>query len=197
MEYTKITDLFTVYGDFERALGDTQKNGDTVYYKNSEIEIVSKTTKHSSGVYERQDVIKNISNRDIEISTALSKFTLNGGEYQVYTQTSKHIKEGIGAWQGLVSGVYGMSDEIRTNQDVNPFVAVFNEQNGRGIAFHIMSNSCFEYRVSRHGEFLEHKVVTVELGIKSQDFRYVLKPNEELRLPTILYYSFTSKYYNQ
>jgi hypothetical protein len=37
MEYTKITDLFTVCGDFERALGDTQRNGDTVYYKNNEI----------------------------------------------------------------------------------------------------------------------------------------------------------------
>ena len=26
MEYTKVTDLFTVYGDFERALGDTQRD---------------------------------------------------------------------------------------------------------------------------------------------------------------------------
>ena len=189
----KITDLFTVYGDFERAVGTVTKNGEMICYKNSEIELRSTTNKHSSGVFERCDVIKNVSSRAIEISTLLSKFTLNGGEYQVYTQTSKHIKEGIGGWQNLVSGVFGMSDEIRTNQDVNPFVAIFNEQNQRGIAFHIMSNSGFEYRVSRHGEYLEDKVVAVELGIKSQDFRYVLEPNEELRLPTILYYTFKSK----
>ncbi|MBO5439816.1 MAG: alpha-galactosidase [Clostridia bacterium] len=189
----KITDLFTVYGDFERAIGEVTKSGDTVCYKNREIELKSVVNKHSSGVFERKDTIKNISDRNIEISTLLSKFVLNGGEYQVYTQTSKHIKEGIGAWQPLVSGIFGMSDEIRTNQDVNPFVAVFNEQNGRGIAYHIMSNSGFEYRVSRHGEFLDHKVVNVELGIKSQDFRYILKPNEELCLPTILYYTFKSK----
>lgn len=189
----KVTDLFTVYGNFERITGDVTKNGDTAYYKNNEIELKSTINKHSSGVFERADTIKNISNRDIEISTLLSKFTLNGGEYQVYTQTSKHTKEGIGMWQPLVSGVFGMSDEIRTNQDVNPFVAIFNEQNGRGIAFHIMCNSGFEYRVSRHGEYLEHKVVAVELGIKSQDFRYILKPNEELRLPSILYYTFKSK----
>ena len=189
----KATDLFTVYGDFERPLGSATKNGNKITYKNSEIELNSVTTKHPSGIFERCDTIKNISKRDIEISTLLSKFTLNGGEYLVYTQTSKHIKEGIGGWQPLVSGVFGMSDEIRTNQDVNPFVSVFNEQNQRGIAFHIMCNSGFEYRVSRHGEFLEHKVVTVELGIKSQDFRYVLSPGEELCLPTILYYSFKSK----
>lgn len=189
----KITDLFTVYGDFERVNGFATRNEDIVSYKSNEIELKSVTTKHPSGVFERCDTIKNISKRDIEISTLLSKFTLNGGEYLVYTQTSKHIKEGIGGWQSLVSGVFGMSDEMRTNQDVNPFVAVFNEQNQRGIAFHIMSNSGFEYRVSRHGEFLEPKVVTVELGIKSQDFRYVLRPYEELRLPTILYYTFKSK----
>ena len=189
----KATDLFTVYGDFERPLGPATKNGNKITYKNSEIELNSVTTKHPSGVFERCDTIKNISKRDIEISTLLSKFTLNGGEYLVYTQTSKHIKEGIGGWQPLVSGVFGMSDEIRTNQDVNPFVSVFNEQNQRGIAFHIMCNSGFEYRVSRHGEFLEQKVVTVELGIKSQDFKCVLSPGEELCLPTILYYSFKSK----
>ena len=189
----KATDLFTVYGDFERPLGPATKNGNKITYKNSEIELNSVTTKHPSGVFERCDTIKNISKRDIEISTLLSKFTLNGGEYLVYTQTSKHIKEGIGGWQPLVSGVFGMSDEIRTNQDVNPFVSVFNEQNQRGIAFHIMCNSGFEYRVSRHGEFLDSKVVTVELGIKSQDFKCVLSPGEELCLPTILYYSFKSK----
>ena len=189
----KITDLFTIYGDFERAVGFVTKNGNVISYKNNEIELKSVINRHSTGVFERCDTIKNISNRDIEISTILSKFILNGGEYQVYTQTSKHIREGIGEWQPLVSGVFGMSDEIRTNQDVNPFVAVFNEQNQRGIAFHIMSNSCFEYRVSRHGEFLDHKVVSVELGIKSQDFRYVLGPHEELKLPTILYYTFKSK----
>ncbi|MBQ4510224.1 MAG: alpha-galactosidase, partial [Clostridia bacterium] len=175
------------------AIGEVTKCGDTVSYKNSEIELKSTVNKHSSGVFERKDSIKNISGRDIEISTLLSKFVLNGGEYQVYTQTSKHIKEGIGAWQPLVSGIFGMSDEIRTNQDVNPFVALFNEQTGRGTAYHIMCNSCFEYRVSRHGEFLDHKVVNVELGIKSQDLRYILKPNEELCLPTILYYTFKSK----
>ena len=91
----KITDLFTVYGDFERAVGFTARNGDEINYKNNEIELKSVIKKHSSGVFERCDTIKNISSRNIEISTVLSKFTLNGGEYQVYTQTSKHIKEGL------------------------------------------------------------------------------------------------------
>ena len=91
----KIEELFTVYGDFERAIGEVTKNGDTITYKNGDIELKSTVNKHVSGVYERKDSIKNISSRDIEISTLLSKFILNGGEYQVYTQTNKHIKERI------------------------------------------------------------------------------------------------------
>ncbi|MBR2025187.1 MAG: hypothetical protein IKA02_05215, partial [Clostridia bacterium] len=69
----KIEELFTVYGDFERAIGEVTKNGDTITYKNGDIELKSTVNKHVSGVFERKDSIKNISSRDIEISTLLSK----------------------------------------------------------------------------------------------------------------------------
>lgn len=193
MKYTKITDFFTAYGTFERATGEATINGNEVSYQNSDIFLKSVTNEHSSGVFERIDTIKNVSEREITITSALSKFTLHGGEYQVYTQTSQHIRESVGAWQPLASGIFGESDEIRTNQDVNPFVAVFNEQNQRGIAFHLMSNSMFEYKVHRNCEFLDDKAVQVEMGIRSANFAYVLAPNEEIELPRILYYEFKSK----
>jgi hypothetical protein len=41
----------------------------TVTYKNGDVELESVNYRHTSGVIERKDVIKNISNRDIEIST--------------------------------------------------------------------------------------------------------------------------------
>ncbi len=189
---TSVQDIFNVYGDFERVHGDITKKGNTIIYKGSDVLLTSKELKHKSGIIERCDTIKNISKREIEITTLLSKFTLNGGEYQVYTQTSKHISEGLGDWSTLVSGIYGASDEIRTNQDVCPFVAVYNQQSRRGYAFHIMSNSMFEYRVSKHCEFLSPKVVTVELGIRTDNFSYKLKPNETLELPRIIYYQFQS-----
>lgn len=188
-----ILDLFNVYGDFERVCGDITVKGSTVTYKNSEIMLTSKETKHKSGIIERCDTIKNISKREIEITTLLSKFTLNGGEYQTYTQTSKHISEGRGGWSDLITGVYGSSDEIRTNQDVNPFVVVYNEQSKKGYAFHIMSSSMFEYRVSKHCEFLSPKVVTVELGVRTDNLCYKLKPNEVFNLPKIIYYQFENK----
>ena len=188
-----VLDLFNVYGDFERVYGDITKRGNTTVYKNSEIMLTSKEIKHKGGIIERCDTIKNISKREIEITTLLSKFTLNGGEYSVYTQTSKHISEGRGGWSPLITGIYGSSDEIRTNQDVCPFVAIYNEQSRRGYAFHIMSNSMFEYRVSKHCEFLSPKVVTVELGVRTDNLCYKLKPNEAFELPKIIYYQFENK----
>lgn len=193
MKAVRVDFLFNVYGDFERAFGEGAWNGDTYTYRNSEIELVSRTTRQEGGIFSRADKIKNISSRSIEITCALSRFALNGGEYEVYTQTNQHIREGQGEWQPLVTGVFGSSDEIRTNQDVNPFVAVYNQQNSRGIAYHLMCSSMFEYRVSRHCEFLDDKVVLVELGIKGDNFSYTLAPNEELCLPEIIYYEFKSK----
>ena len=193
MVTNRIDDVFTVYGTLERVFGDATKNGNEITYKNDDIELKSVINEHSSGIFERIDTIKNVSEREITLTSALSKFTLNGGEYQVYTQTSKHIHESLGMWQPLSSGIFGSSDEIRTNQDVNPFVAVFNEQTGRGYAFHLMSESMFEYKVHRHCEFLDQKVVCVEMGIKSENFAYVLAPNEEIELPRILYYEFKSR----
>lgn len=188
-----VNEIFTVHGDFEPLCGEVKKIGGALAFRGSGLLLTSREIKDESGVTERIDTVKNVSKKPISITTLLSKFTLNGGEYSVYTQTSQHIRESQGAFCELVSGIYGMSDELRTNQDVCPFVAVFNEQNQRGYAFHIMSSSMFEYRVSRHCEFLSPKVVTVELGIRSDNFDYKLMPGEELELPRILYYEFKSK----
>lgn len=183
--------IFSIYGSHKRVNGQVQLDGDRVIYKNEDVEIVS-TTKREGDIFERQDAVKNISQREIDITSALSRFTLNGGEYLVYTQTNKHICEGIEGWQPLVTGVFGASDEIRTNQDVNPFVAVYNQQSKRGYAFHIMAENMFEYRVHKHCEFLDNKVVMVDLGIRGEGFSYTLKPGQVLNMPAIIYYQFES-----
>ena len=193
MIVTDIRDLFTIYGDFAEVEGAPTRCEDGYEFQNDIFFIKSSFFKHSSGVNKRSDTIKNISDHPVTIMTALSKFTINGGEYEVYTQYNEHISEGQGAWAPLVTGVYGQSDEIRTNQDVNPFVALYNTQNQRGLVFHLMAESMFEYRVCRDAEFLGPRLVRVEMGIKSDNFSYTLAPNEELRLPDTLFYTFKSK----
>lgn len=188
-----IRDLFTVYGNFDEVEGAVTRIADGYTYQNGTLRLDSTYKKHPSGVTERSDTVKNISDSPVTLTTLLSKFTINGGEYEVYTQYNEHISEGQGAWAPLVSGIFGKSDEIRTNQDVNPFVAIYNTQNGRGTAYHLMCESMFEYRISRDAEFLGPRVVSVEMGIKSENFSYTLAPGQELQLPRILFYTFKSK----
>ena len=60
MYENKIENIFTVYGDFERVIGDTTINGDEIYYKNGEVELKSVNYRHASGVIERKDTIKSV-----------------------------------------------------------------------------------------------------------------------------------------
>jgi len=188
-----IGDILTIYGSFDKIRGELTKKKNQFVFRNKDILFKSTYYYDKSGVIKREDSIKNVSKKDIELSTLLSKFTFNGGEYEVYTQYSEHITENMGSWQPLITGVFGMSDEVRSSQDVNPFVAIYNLQNDRGMAFHILADSMFEYRVRKDCEFLSPRLVTVELGIKSENFSYKLSPSEEIKMPTILYYEFSSK----
>jgi hypothetical protein len=94
----------------------------------------------------------------------------------------------------VFSFAVGNSD-MRGNAGSAPFVAIFNKQNGRGVAFHILADSTFEIRARR--EFRQQhgwvKNVTVELGFRERGFNYVLQPGEALKLPKILFYEFESK----
>ena len=188
-----LNDLITLCSDAPFSASTVTKDGDDYIVKNGSFLIKCAFKRHSSGIISRQDTVTNISGKDLIINSARSKFTLNGGEYETYTQYSEHISEGMGEWSALTSGVFGASDEVRTNQDVCPFVAIYNNQNAHGTAFHIMAKSAFEYRVSRHCEFLSPRVVTVELGFRSDDFIYPIKSGETLTLPEILFYDFENK----
>ncbi|MBQ8738838.1 MAG: alpha-galactosidase [Clostridia bacterium] len=188
-----LSDMLTLFSDAPDSPSTVVRNGDCYTIKNDHFLVECVFKKHKTGIISRQDTITNISGKRLTINTARSKFTLNGGEYEVYTQYSEHISEGMGAWHTLSSGVFGASDEVRTNQDVCPFVAIYNNQSSRGTAFHIMAKSAFEYRVSRHCEFLSPRVVTVELGFRGDDFIYALNDGESLILPEILYYDFENK----
>ncbi|MBQ7788513.1 MAG: alpha-galactosidase [Clostridia bacterium] len=188
-----VYDIFTVFGTFERVSGELEKTEHGFKYKNSQIELISHVDRHSSGVNIRKDKIVNISNEPVNINTLLSKFTLNGGEYEVYTEYSEWINESMGEWQPLVNGIYGANEDIRANVGTNPFVALYNTQNSKGLAFHILAESTFEYRVKKQFVDSDHKSVTIELGISSDNFNYTLEAGKELNLPTILYYEFTNK----
>ena len=67
-------------------MGDIERESDSLSFLGADIEFHSVFETHSSGVVSRRDILKNISSRELSLSTLLSRFVFNGGEYQVYTQ---------------------------------------------------------------------------------------------------------------
>lgn len=123
----------------------------------------------------RRDSVKNMTDEPIRLDCALSKFVFDGGEYRVFTEYSEWCGEGMGRWQELVTEISASNDDIRTNVMSTPFVGIYNVQTGRGVAFHILAENTWCYRVRKFYSAEGHrKVITVELGIRERGFSYDL-----------------------
>lgn len=187
-------DLYTVEGTLEALRGELVESSDGFALDAGELKLETVFFEHSSGVNVRKDTVTNVSDRDIELLTAQSKFVFDGGEYEVYTQYSEWCAEGQGAWQPLVTEVSSGNSDVRANVGTVPFFAIFNKQNERGVAFHILADSKWSMRVKKSYSQTGHrKTVTVELGISDRGFSYNLKAGETLSLPKIIFYEFKNR----
>ena len=190
----KVNELYTLHGDFVLPVGAVEHTDNGFKYSGDGYTVSTVIEKHVSGVCKRKDVITNVSDKDIDIRAALSKFSFNGGEYEVYTQYSEWCHEGIGAWHKLVTEVGVGNDDIRTNVGSAPFIAIYNVQNGRGMAFHILAESTWQMKAKRFFSSQGNvKHVFVEAGINEKGFDYTLAPGQSLEMPAVLYYEFKNK----
>jgi len=188
------SDLFSLHGSFDTLNGGFSQNGDEYVFQSNTLVATATFTHHPSGVVKRCDRVTNVSDQALSLRSALSKFVFNGGEYEVYSQYSMWCCERYGAWQSLVTEICASNDEIRHNSCSNPFVAIYNLQNGKGVAFHILCDSKWRYRVRRYYTNMgNRKAITVELGLDDSDLDYQLAPGESLELPPILCYEFENK----
>lgn len=189
-----VKELYTLRGSFALPVGDVNKTDDGFIYEGQGYKVKTTVEKHASGVFKRRDVITNVSDKNIDLRAVLSKFSFNGGEYEVYTQYSEWCHESIGAWHKLVTEIGVGNDDVRTNVGSAPFIAIYNEQNGRGMAFHVLSRSTWQMKVKKFYSHQGHvKDVTVEIGINEKGFDYTLEPGKSLEMPEILYYEFKNK----
>ncbi len=190
-----IDHLMTIHGNFLIPQDEVTKTENGFEYKNETLAVKSVFCEHKSGVISRKDVITNVSDKPITLTKAMSKFTLNGGETEVYTQFTEWCEESQGCWQNLETEISARNDEFRSNSNASPFFAVYNEQNQRGLAFHIMADGAWSYKVRKY--FLAKngykRRCDVELGLCCDNFLYELKSGESLELPEILYYEFKNK----
>ena len=182
--------IMTLNGSFPFPAGDFSENENRITYKSDSFSFESMISEHSSGIMTREDKITNISDKELSIYAAFSKFTFFGGEYEVYTQRTERCYESIGMWQELNSQVCVQNSDSRVNTAASPFLALYNRQTGRGLVFHIMTECMWSISVKKNGVY---KYVTVELGLDPSNLHIRLQPNESFLLPKILFYEFKNK----
>jgi len=176
-------DLWNVAGDFGEFSGEVVFDGNGFYVDNQKIRISSRIEKYENGVVLRKGKIKNVSEFPVTLTTLSSKFSLDGGEYEIYTQYNGWQNESSGGWQSLVTSVSVRSPSVRNAFEASPFMAVWNMQTSRGVAFHLNAYSKWEMRISRCYAGEEASYAEVELGIMPEDFSYILGSGEEIELP--------------
>ena len=120
--WTGVSGWIFAQGDFGVVDSDStyihEKDGDKERYicEENGVRFIVEFLKQKNGAVIRTDRCINLTNQSMCLRAFSSRFFMEGNKYEVYTQYSGWQHESSGVWQPLVSGVFGMSDEIRTNQ---------------------------------------------------------------------------------
>ena len=192
-----LDDYFALFGSFGRAVGkaDIQTDGKSTTVSGSVGGCYMESTffEDKSGVTVRTGKIRNESDEDITLSTALYRYVFDGGEYEIYTQFNGWQNESIGGWQPLVTSVTAFSETPRSCSSATPLLALYNVQTGRGMAINLIPNGAWELSARRATARNESTEVVAEAGNLARKQVTVLKPGEELAFPTVLCHVFTNK----
>ncbi len=200
---TNSDQLWSIFGDFDvqsmpvsseqENMQETGTRKQKVTAQGQEYQLQMERSKNKDGVSAQKSSFVNTSDRTLCIGQLLSKFVFDGGEYEVYTQSNGWQKESFGAWQPLVSTVMVESPKMRFCDGAAPFLAVWNCQTGRGMAFHLLAKGSWQMSASRYYVFGEFCEIVVEVGLNSRNLALEVAPGENVEFPEIIFYEFRNK----
>jgi len=185
--------LWKITGSFGELNEEVVWQGNTFSAENGKISVVSCMEDGKNGVFVRNGKVKNISDDTVTIFSLSSKFSFDGGEYDVYSQYNGWQCESLGKWQSLVSTISATSTSVRNSHGSSPFMVLWSNQANRGTAFHLNAYSSWEMKISRVHISCEKTIIEVELGVVGSGLAINLFPGEELELPEIIFYTVFNK----
>lgn len=189
---TGISGFFSAYGSFgvvdgaDRDVNKTkcERNKFTADY--DDFSAVCEYEEFENGVYSRQDYFT--AKKELILNRYTSRFYLEGGEYEVYTQYSSWHKESLGGWQPLVTGCEIANMGIRTTEGVTPMAAIRNKATGKTLVFHLMPNAQWKINILKMP--LDHKwdCVVIETGINDKGLALKCAEGEVIEMPRIFFF---------
>ena len=185
--------LWKIYGDFGYVNGSVLIEDNKTSVVDDRYCVCSEYEENECGVISRKSNFQNLSSQTMSLSCLQSKFVLDGGEYEVYTQANSWQNESRGLWQPLNSSIVGETCGLRNAYGTAPFFCVWNAQTRRGIAFHILTRQPWKYTIRHTPTGAEICNLEIEVGLNDCNLALQIEAGEKIELPEILYYEFRNK----
>ncbi|MBR7098462.1 MAG: alpha-galactosidase, partial [Clostridia bacterium] len=190
--------LFFAVGSFGIVDGNASyeridENGKTTFvYCDELIRLEAEFSANENGVVIRRDRFINLSGYETEINSLLSRFTLTGNEYEIYTQYNGWQHESTGAWQRLVTQITAASEGIRTCDGATPMMGFHNLYTGKNTVFHLIPNAQWQMTAKKFPQSDRERVV-LECGFYDRALHLRVAAGECIELPTVVFFSAKSK----
>ncbi len=140
------------------------------------------------GVCVRRDRLINVSDHIIEIHDLVSRFCLDGNDYDVYTQYSAWQHESSGDWQRLTTQIRAEACGMRGCDGAAPIMGFHNRYTEKNTVFHLIPNAQWQM-VAKKFPRNEKELVVLEAGFNSTGLRFTVMPGETIHLPEIIFFS--------
>ena len=180
--------LFFACGDFGIVDGDIayerfEEDKKTVFEaQNGKIKLRAEFERDGD-VCIRRDSLENISGEAIEINGLVSRFCLDGNDYDVYTQYSAWQHESTGEWQRLTTQIRAEACGMRGCDGAAPIMGFSNRYNGKNTVFHLLPNAQWQMAAKKIPEN-EKEMVVFEAGFCSKGLRLFVQAGEKIALQT-------------
>ena len=186
-------DLICSKGMIDGSEGENiRKEGNSVIAETSDFRAEMQLEKQN-GVYVRRDFFTNLSDEPIVLNRYYARFSFVTDNAQVYTQFSNWCNESQGAWQTLKTSISVENAGVRTAQEGTPMLGLWDENTGRGVAFHLIANASWKMSAKKAASTMTDHVVVVEAGILDERLALSVAPGETVTLPEIIFFDFDSK----
>ena len=176
-------DLWRIAGDFGSVEGSVvcETNGFSVESHGCRVE--TRTMDSAQGVTARQTVVRNVGATSVTLTDLQDRWTFEGDDWEVYTQSNDWQLESIGSWEPVEGVVEHRAGGMRACDGATPMMAVWNRRTNEGHVFHAVSDGMWFFRAERLPAGLR-----VEAGYDPRHLRWTLAPGEQVALPEILTY---------
>lgn len=186
---TGVSGFFAAQGSFPIADGASRdilrikEEGNTLLADYNDFSVKAVFKEYENGVFERQDYFT--AKEDVTLTGYNSRFFLEGGEYEVYTQYSSWQIESLGGWQDLVTGVEVSNAGVRTTEGGAPMIALKNKANGKITVFHLVANAAWKIVAKRVSVNGKNNAVLVEIGLNTKALYFKCEKGEVITMPKI------------